>query len=392
MTATRIIAALMTTLLWGLSSPATALDAPADSVSGTPLVVPDATVRTLQASGSGRRFEIIVARPATPPPADGYPVLYVLDGNIMSLTAIEAARANQRRLDRLPGDDLLVVAIGYPDGIPAAEARIYDMTPPGITDPRVAHPTGGADAFLDFIEHDLQPALARELPIDPRRQALFGHSLAGQFTLYTLLTRPQLFDTYLAASPSVWLGEGYLMDRLPDAANAWSPGQPPRRLLLTVGEFEETLHPALEGHPRAQEFARRFADMRQNSRMHEVADRLSHIPGLLFQFHQVSGEDHGSVIPAAIGRAVFFAMIGPKAPPVPSARDYQAMTPEQRYALRLWIRDLPDAQRIPWLTTLRDNLHRDLSEAEVEVLHAERNRMDADRGTRPHAVNAPGDH
>lgn len=387
--------ALLVSVLW--AAPAAALSPPDPGPGGggvagdVPLAVPGATVRTMRASGSGRTFEVTIARPAAAPPEHGYPVLYVLDGNIMALTAIEAARAYDRRLDRAPGDDLVVVAIGYPPGVQAGEERMYDMTPPGIRDPRIARPTGGADAFLDFIEHDLKPALAREIPIDPNRQALFGHSLAGQFTLYTLLTRPQLFDTYLAASPSVWLGNAYLLDRLADAGQAWRPGRAPKRLLLTVGQYEQALHPALQSHPRAAEFADRFAQMRQNTLMREVASRLTDVPGVLFQFNEIPGEDHGSVIPASLGRAVFFTLTGPKAPPVPDARTYQAMTPQQRYMLRLWVRDLPDPVRIPWLTTLRDNLHRDLDEAQVQALHDERDRMDRTHGTRPHAVNAPGD-
>src|SRR3546814_4655171 len=80
---------------------------------------------------------------------------------------------------------------------------MYDMTPPGSGDSRIKRPTGGADAFLDFIEHDLKPAVAAAAKVDPGRQAIFGHSLGGQFVLYTMITRPQLFDTYLAASPSM---------------------------------------------------------------------------------------------------------------------------------------------------------------------------------------------
>src|SRR3546814_19458863 len=73
-----------------------------------------------------------------------------------------------------------------------------------------------------------------------------------------MITRPQLFDTYLAASPSMWFSDTYLLKRLPEVAKAWSPGQQPKRLLLTVGAYEQELHPALRHHPRAQEFADRF--------------------------------------------------------------------------------------------------------------------------------------
>lgn len=367
------------------ADPAPALDG------GAPLTVPNATVSTLRASGSGREYQIVVSRPAQPAPPAGYPVIYVLDANIMVLTAIEAVRAYDRRLDRGPADSAVVVGIGYPPGANPGLERMYDLTPPGTGDARVAHRTGGAGDFLDFIEHDLKPAIARALPVDPQRQALFGHSLAGQFVLYALVTRPQLFDTYLAASPSLWYGDSYMLKRLPEVAKAWVPGQRPKRLLLTVGQYEQELHPALRQHPQADEFARKFADMRQSENVHQAAALLQDIPGVLLQFQEIPNEDHGSVIPAAIGRGVFFTLTGPKAPPVPSAQEYLKLTPQRRYELRLWVRDLPDPERIPWLTRLQKNLHEGLSAEQVEALHEERNRMDKAHGTLPREVNAPAE-
>ena len=38
---------------------------------------------------------------------------------------------------------------------------------------------------------------------------------------------------------------------------------------------------------------------------------------------------------------------------------------------------------------LRDTLHDGLSKEQGQVLHEERNRMDAEQGSRPHDVNAP---
>src|SRR3546814_19712655 len=50
-------------------------------------------------------------------------------------------------------------------------------------------PSGGADDFLAFIEHELKPLIAQRYPVDARRQILFGHSYGGLFTLYTLFTK-----------------------------------------------------------------------------------------------------------------------------------------------------------------------------------------------------------
>src|SRR3546814_14658321 len=113
---------------------------------GVPLVVPNTSVRTMQASGSGRGYQITVALPSRPPRQAGYPVIYVLDANIMLMTAIDAARAYDRRLDRQAGDDAVVVGIGYPAGVDDGAERMYDMTPPGRGAYRLKRPPHGRES------------------------------------------------------------------------------------------------------------------------------------------------------------------------------------------------------------------------------------------------------
>ena len=49
-------------------------------------------------------------------------------------------------------------------------------------------------------------------------------------------------------------------------------------------------------------------------------ERLAALPGMLVDFREIAGEDHGTVISAAIGRGLDFVVAGPPAvPPVPSA-------------------------------------------------------------------------
>src|SRR3546814_17577601 len=64
------------------------------------------------------------------------------------------------------------------------------------------------------------------------------------------------------------------------------------------------------------------------------------------------------------------------------------MVAQQRYDLRLQVRDLPDSVRIPWLNQFKKILHEGLTRAQLESLHEERNRMDKANGTKQHAVKA----
>lgn len=344
----------------------------------------------LRSSGSQRLYRILVATPDTPAPASGYGVLYVLDGNAMFLTAVEAVRAFERRPDAPAGAATIVVGIGYPEGSDIGKERTWDLTPSATDDPRVKAPAGGGDAFLAFIENDLKPRIATLGKIDPTRQGLFGHSFGGLFVLHSLARKPDAFAVRVAASPSIWFSETTIKSELAALATSRKADAAPIKVLLTAGEYEQTLSPMARVQANADRIAHGLKSRSQVDNARAVAESLGKVPGVQARFDEISGEDHGTVIPAAIGRAVGFLLVPDlPVPAVPSAQAYMALTPEQRYDLRLRVRDLPDAQRIPWLTQLKQTLHDGLSKEQAELLHSERNAMDAKHGTQPHAVNAP---
>lgn len=125
--------------------------------------------------------------------ADRYPVLFLTDGD----AHIEHAGATVdflARAGRMP--HLIVVAIPHRD-------RIRDMAPTHIAE----YPTSGnADAFLDFIAKELAPYVDAHYRTAPYR-ILSGHSLGGLFAVHAFLTRTELFNAYLCASPALdWDG------------------------------------------------------------------------------------------------------------------------------------------------------------------------------------------
>lgn len=346
-----------------------------------------ASQRLMRATGSGRDYQIYIAMPKGPAPAAGYAVMYVLDGDAMFHTMVDTVRAYERRPDGGEHTRAVVVGIGYPPGTDIPAARTLDMTPIASDEPRVLKPNGGADAFLAFVEDELKPAIAREINIDPQRQALFGHSFGGLFALHALTKRPGSFQTYIAASPSLWYADAYMAKRVAQFATGNS-SPPPLRVLLTAGEYEQTLSPNMARRPEAGRVAGVLKERAQVQRSRTAADQLSALPGTLAVAQEIAGEDHGTVIPSAIGRGVAFFLAGPVLPPVPDAQAYLKMTAEQRYQLRLDVRDLPDSARIPWLNRLKKTLQDGLTKEQREMLHAERNRMDQEQGTKPHLINA----
>ena len=372
------------------AEPPRAAEPPSTTAEAAEVRLPQSRQWTQRATGSGREYAVFVAVPDGPAPAGGYATIYVLDGNAMFLTAAEAVRAYARRRDPERDTRAIVVGIGYPDGVDVPAARTFDLTP-AVQEPRSRYPAGGADAFLAFIEDDLKPRIAREFAVDPRRQALMGHSFGGLFTLYALTRRPQAFQTYVGMSSSFWFGGHDLSARVAAFAQARGAEAAPVRVLLTAGEYEQRPSPEdwARDPGRASKAAEDLAQRGQVVRAREAARQRAQAPGMLVDVREIAGEDHGTVIPAAIGRGVDFILNGPRGvPPVPTAQEYLQLGPEGRYRLRMQVRALPDPNRIPWLNALKANLTQGLDAAQREKLHAERQEMDARHGSRPHLVNA----
>ncbi|QKV20479.1 alpha/beta hydrolase [Oricola thermophila] len=251
---------------------------------------------TISASVTGRRYRIHVALPRDEPARpEGYPVIYMLDGNATFLTGAEALRLQTRKPKGF--EPAVLVAIGYETDQPfAVTERYYDYTTPAplenLPKRKNGEPwpeRGGADAFLDFIEDDLKPEIARRLPVDPDRETLAGHSLGGFLTLYAFLTRPDSFATYVAGSPSIWWNGQELLDSAARFVKS-SPDLAGKRLFIGIG---------------ANEWEDMVADAKT------MADRLSVLEdrGLTVRYQQFAGEEHITVLPALISRAVSFSLI-----------------------------------------------------------------------------------
>lgn len=186
-------------------------------------------------SERGADYRIWISEPEGPVPAytGGYRILYVLDGNAFFGLFHDAKRLREEFADTI------IVSVGYPtDKTHDFNRRAYDFTPPA---PGAQPPQGGQDELLDFLEKTLKPAIAARYKIDPDHEALFGHSFGGMFALYTLYTRPGLFDHYIAASPTLWWAKRYLLPSEQAFVARIERGEIDLRqtsLLLAVGDQE----------------------------------------------------------------------------------------------------------------------------------------------------------
>ena len=129
---------------------------------------------------------------------DVYPVLYLADGPA-HINEIGSTIDFLVQNGRMP--QLLVVGIANTD-------RTRDLTPTRwdqkLPDGTVnANPTsGGGDHFIDFIQTELIPEIEKRYRTAHYR-IFAGHSLGGLTAIHILITRPELFDAYIAVSPSL---------------------------------------------------------------------------------------------------------------------------------------------------------------------------------------------
>lgn len=259
-------------------------------------------------SKAGQPYRLFLWRPPGKPPDGGWPVTYLLDGNAVFGTAVEVARLANGDFGPKRAKPGAIVAIGYPvEGPFDLTRRALDLTPPGReppprTDGKPWPPSGGADAFLDFVEEVVRPLVAREMPVDPSRSALFGHSFGGLLALHCLFGRPASFSAYVAASPSIWWNERAILASERAFTARESTGAK-ARLLLSVGGEEH----AAAAPPSADPHTRRLQETRMVDNAREMAARLAAAPNLSLHFHVFEGETHGSVIPASVARGLRFA-------------------------------------------------------------------------------------
>ena len=258
-----------------------------------PVALPLARQHDLKAR-DGETYRLLVAVPSSPPPAAGFPVMVLVDGHALFATAVMAARLQAGRPEVTGVAPAVVIGIGYPGDAPFDNTRRQrDLLPV----------PGGADRFLGTIVDEILPAIEQFAPLDRSRLALAGHSYGGLFALHALFTRPTLFEAYIAGSPSIWWQDRAILRA--EAAFLGAPPDGSRRLMIAVGGGEQSM--AADVDPRRMERLT-MARMRDNAA--EMAGRLAASRHVACEFVTFPGENHVSVIPAMLSRAVAFALSG----------------------------------------------------------------------------------
>jgi hypothetical protein len=170
---------------------------------------------------------------------------------------------------RIP--DLIAVGVTNTD-------RTRDLTPVKATDKTPAgelrFPTsGGADNFLKFFETELIPDIEERYRVQPYR-ILAGHSLGGLFAIHAMISKPGLFNSFIAVSPALQWENSEALKRATD-------------FLKKQKEMKVSLFVSIGNEPGAigTDFDRFKALLSQTN-----------IKGFEWQAERMADEDHGSVV------------------------------------------------------------------------------------------------
>jgi predicted alpha/beta superfamily hydrolase len=196
-----------------------------------------------------------------------FPVLYMTDGDA-HIQHTSGTVSFLARNARMP--EMIVVGITNTD-------RTRDLTPTRVDqpgNPNASFPTsGGADKFLKFIETELIPLVESKYRTQPYR-VLAGHSLGGLFAVNTLVTRPELFNSYIAVSPSLQWDNFVLLGRV-------------KEFFETRKELNRTLFTSLGNEP--GDIGDAFG------RFRELLGKQQ-LKGFVWEAVRYEDEDHGSVV------------------------------------------------------------------------------------------------
>lgn len=233
---------------------------------------------TIDSPDGQRHYRLDVGVPRKPPATTGYPVMYLLDGNNVM------AELQEDWLSELEaGNPPLLVMIGYDiDGTYDGEQRTRDYT--GAT----------SKAFLQLIESNIKPVVQAHYSVDRSHQTLWGHSFGGLFVLSALLQKPEAFQTWFAASASLWyqpvtFDNGMALTTFPGTA---------RTVRLITGE-REGKPPIAQFDGGSPERRKAMAAVPRDAHR-QLAEHLATLPGTDASYQQFNGRNHGQMFGTAL--------------------------------------------------------------------------------------------
>ena len=196
----------------------------------TPFVIGETIEFYSEVLSENRTLNIYLPNGFDPDNVQKYPVIYLLDGSgdedfihIAGLVQF----GSFPWIELIP--ETIVVGIGNVD-------RRRDFTfPTTIEIDKKEFPTAGnSETFIQFIESELQPLIRGQYKTNGER-SIIGQSLGGLLATEILFKKPDLFDNYIIASPSLWWDDQSLL--------SWEPTKyrTEKNVYIAVGKEGEIM-------------------------------------------------------------------------------------------------------------------------------------------------------
>ncbi|MEP6927162.1 MAG: alpha/beta fold hydrolase [Ginsengibacter sp.] len=158
-----------------------------------------------------------------------YPIIYLLDGDVQTKMVAGQVSYLSESYPVIP--KMIVVGIGNTD-------RTRDLTPnhsvigfdgkPDTSANAFGKSSGGGEKFLQFIQQEVMPYVEKNYHPAPYK-IFSGHSLGGLMMFYSLLTHPDMFNAYIAISPSLFWDKQWTMHQ---AIEKWKAGTTLNKILF----------------------------------------------------------------------------------------------------------------------------------------------------------------
>jgi predicted alpha/beta superfamily hydrolase len=181
---------------------------------------------------TGEKYFIYVGLPRSYSDSEQtYPVLYIMDADGAFGTCTEISRLLFLG-EELP--EIIIVGVAY--GVSLKEYlfnRQRDYTPTAV-DERAG--SGGGEKFLRFIHEELIPFVESQYRVKKSEKAICGFSLGALFVLYTLFHNSEMFNGYIACSPSFYWDNQILFKY--EQAYFERSSNLPAKLFMSAGSLE----------------------------------------------------------------------------------------------------------------------------------------------------------
>jgi len=199
---------------------------------GTPIVV--GSVHKIQSTVYGKEQTLTVRLPRgyADDPDRTWPVLFSVDGGPEQDFELLAGIAAEAEFST-SFEPFILIGVQTDD-------RYSQLTPPMTRMPmeRLTEnfgdriKPGGAIKFRDYLATDVIPWVKSRYRTD--RKILTAVSLGGLFVTDTFFERPEMFDDYIAITPSLWWDAGRIADEAAAKLAAQRPSD--RRFYLAMGD------------------------------------------------------------------------------------------------------------------------------------------------------------